>query len=149
MNKAVNSRMTLGSILIGASLMLSSSAFATEMVTPSPAGGLAKVVVGLLVVLAVIAGVAWLIKQLAVGKTGSYSVARIVGGVSVGTRERVVVVEIGDRWIVVGVAPGHVSGIATLEAGSQLSEIEPATNPLTDTTFAKWLKKAVQKNTAQ
>jgi flagellar protein FliO/FliZ len=40
-----------------------------------------------------------------------------VGSASVGTRERVVVLELGDRWLVVGVAPGHVSAIANLEKG--------------------------------
>lgn len=83
-------------------------------VAASPVLGVFKTLLGLLVVLAVMAGVAWMTKRLA-GKSGaSYSVARIVGGVSVGTRERVVVVEVGKRWLVVGVTAGSVSAIANL-----------------------------------
>ena len=39
---------------------------------------------------------------------------RVVGGVSVGTRERVVVLEVADTWLVVGVAPGQVQTLHTL-----------------------------------
>jgi len=45
------------------------------------------------------------------------STIHVVGSASVGTRERVVVLEVNDRWLVVGVAPGHVSAIANLEKG--------------------------------
>lgn len=76
---------------------------------------IAKVVWGLLVVLTVIAGLAWIIKKLTRIQTGGMSAARIVGAVSVGTRERVIVLEIANRWIVVGVAPGQVNAIANLD----------------------------------
>lgn len=80
----------------------------------SPVLSVFKTLLGLLVVLAVMAGVAWMTKRLAGRSGASHSVARIVGGVSVGTRERVVVVEVGKRWLVVGVAAGSVSAIANL-----------------------------------
>lgn len=90
------------------------AADAVSTAAASPVLGVFKTLLGLLVVLAVMAGVAWMTKRLA-GKSGaSHSVARIVGGVSVGTRERVVVVEVGKRWLVVGVTAGSVSAIANL-----------------------------------
>ena len=50
------------------------------------------------------------------------TMAYAVGGIAVGSRERVVLLEIGEHWLVVGVAPGSVTGIATLPRG----EISPA-----------------------
>jgi flagellar protein FliO/FliZ len=41
---------------------------------------------------------------------------RTVGGVSLGGKERVAVVEIGDTWLVLGAAPGSVRLLHTLPA---------------------------------
>ncbi len=83
--------------------------------TPSPTGGIFKVLLGLAAVLMVMAGITWLLKRMLPGVSGQQSVIKVVGGVSVGTRERVVVLEVAGRWLVVGVAAGQVHGIADLE----------------------------------
>jgi flagellar protein FliO/FliZ len=88
--------------------------------------------------------IAWLFKRYAPGIGQNNSVARIVGGVSVGNRERVLVIEVADRWLVVGVSAGQVNSIANLEAGQ--ASIEPSSqgaavvNP-----FAKWLSQSMNK----
>lgn len=73
---------------------------------PGSAGSLLQVVFGLLVVLGLLAGALWFLKRLGGGRFAPGSVVKIVGGVSVGNRERVMVVEVADQWIVIGVAPG-------------------------------------------
>ncbi len=89
----------------------------------SPSGGMLKMVLGLAIVLAVMALITWVLKRMMPGVGSKQSVVRIVGGVSVGSRERVVVLEIAGRWIVVGVAPGQVNHIANLEINAaQLAE---------------------------
>ena len=106
-------------------LMLPFSAWAADAVAVSPSGGVLKMVLGLAVVLAVMALITWALKRFMpnIG-SNNQSVVRVVGGVSVGSRERVVVVEVAGRWIVIGVAAGQVNGIANLDAGSmQQSEI--------------------------
>ncbi len=92
---------------------------AEAVATGSPTGSILKMVVGLLVVLAVMALVAWILKRMVPGIGKQQSAVRIVGGVSVGSRERVVVLEVAGRWLVVGVAHGQVSAIANLEVGAQ------------------------------
>lgn len=82
---------------------------------PSPTGGIFKVLLGLAAVLMVMAGITWFLKRILPGVSGQQSVIKVVGGVSVGTRERVVVLEVAGRWLVVGVAAGQVHGIADLE----------------------------------
>lgn len=97
---------------------LSSSAWAAEpVVHPSPTGSLLKMILGLMLVLGVMAGVAYLVRRMLPGIGHQHSTIQVVGSASVGTRERVVVLEVGDRWLVVGVAPGQVSAIANLEKG--------------------------------
>ncbi|CAG1005176.1 Flagellar protein FliO [Methylophilaceae bacterium] len=135
-------------ILIPALLCLAPAlASGTETASISPAGSAVQVVFGLLVVLGVMLLIAWLFKRYAPGMGQNGSVARIIGGVNLGNRERVVVIEVADRWLVVGVAPGQVNGIANLEAGpAQLTEAstaerQPVTNP-----FAKWLAQSINKS---
>ncbi|MDP3871081.1 MAG: flagellar biosynthetic protein FliO [Pseudomonadota bacterium] len=89
----------------------------------SGAGAVMQMVGALGVVLATLFAVLWLLRRLSGGRlTGSSAPIRTVGGIAVGSRERVVLLEIGEHWLVVGVAPGSVTGIATLPRG----EISPA-----------------------
>ena len=126
-------------------------ALAADTVTPvSPTGGVFKMLLGLAVVLAVMAGITWILKRMVPGVGNKQSVVRIVGGVSVGSRERVVVLEVAGRWIVVGVAAGQVSSLANLESGSaNLTEVMPTGKSMPDSgpenfsnTFASWLLKS-------
>jgi flagellar protein FliO/FliZ len=84
---------------------------------PSTAASLVQVFVGLVAVLAMIAGSAWLARRFGVTRASMSSLVSVVGSTSVGVRERVVVVEVGDTWLVVGVAPGSVNALASLPRG--------------------------------
>ncbi len=97
------------------SLFFAEVAMAQVTRVPESDGGPFRVILGLLLVLGLIAGLAWAMKKLNHAKIGNQSVAKIVGGVSVGPRERVVVVEIGGNWVVVGVASGQVNSLANFK----------------------------------
>ena len=144
--------LTLSFVTLSFSLWVS-DVVAADAVAISPSGGILKMVLGLVVVLAVMALITWVLKHFLPGVGNKQSVIRIVGGVNVGSRERVVVVEVAGRWIVVGVAPGQVNSIANLEIGavqpeeSTLSEnsiLSNSTNGFTET-FAHWLNKSTGK----
>ncbi|HEY5366391.1 MAG TPA: flagellar biosynthetic protein FliO, partial [Casimicrobiaceae bacterium] len=53
---------------------------------------------------------------------------RIIATQALGQRERVVLVEIADQWLVLGVAPGQVSALSTLPKGTLPPRME-ATSP--------------------
>jgi len=115
--KILNPRLAPSHIVLILSLWASNTV-AAEVVAISPSGGILKMVLGLAIVLAVMALLTWFLKRMMPGVGNKHSVVRIVGGVSVGSRERVVVLEVAGRWIVVGVAPGQVNRIANLEIGA-------------------------------
>ncbi|MGN6702706.1 MAG: flagellar biosynthetic protein FliO [Burkholderiaceae bacterium] len=102
-----------------------------------------KTLSGLVLVLGLIAGAAWLMKRTGMAKPGGGSIAKVVGGVSVGNRERVVVVEVGDQWIVVGVAPGRVNALAQLPRGER-ADPAIATLPAAGN-FSAWLKQTIER----
>ena len=91
----------------------------------SAAGSLLQVFIGLVAVLLLIAGAAWVAKRLGVTQVGASNLLRVVSSASVGTRERVVVVEVGESWLVVGVAPGSVNALMTLPKGELPSQVTP------------------------
>jgi len=129
---------------IAACALLSLPALATG--TPaepaiSAAGSLLQVFIGLVAVLLLIAGTAWVAKRLGVTQGGASSLLRVVSSASVGTRERVVVVEVGESWLVVGVAPGSVNALMTLPKG----EIQSAVSPSLNSSFAARLHQMIEK----
>ena len=63
---------------------------------------------GLLLILALILGGAWLFKRYGSLPMGGKGVVKILGGASVGARERVVLVEVEGVRLLLGVAPGLV-----------------------------------------
>jgi flagellar protein FliO/FliZ len=111
-------------VLGGASRMLhaaSTTPFAApvQQAAPTPAGGLLRVIVALLVVLAAVLAAAWLARRMRAfsGGSGSSSL-ELLGQLSLGARERAVLVRVGDRQLLIGVAPGHVCTLHVLEQPS-------------------------------
>lgn len=132
-------------ILPCSTLCLSGLAVAADTAEMAPAvstaGSLLQVFIGLVAVLLLIAGAAWLAKRLGVTQVGGSSLLRIVSSTSVGTRERVVVVEVGESWLVVGVAPGSVNALMTLPKG----EIPTQTTSALSGSFASKLQQLIEK----
>ncbi|MEO6928750.1 MAG: flagellar biosynthetic protein FliO [Casimicrobiaceae bacterium] len=87
-------------------------------VEPSFTGGLLQTLVGLGIVLALIWGAAWVMRRLNVGTQAAGSAIRVLASQALGQRERIVLVEVADQWLVLGVAPGHVSALSTLPKGT-------------------------------
>jgi flagellar protein FliO/FliZ len=77
-------------------------------------------------VLAAIIGLAWLMRRL--GKFSSIQSARfrVLAALPVGTRERVVLVQVGDKQLVLGVAPGQVRSLCVLEGSELIGAAEDA-----------------------
>lgn len=85
--------------------------------TPAP-GGLStmlSVVFGLALVMAAIGAAAWLARRYLPGVRAGGGPVRVVGGAHVGTRERVVIVEVRDKWLVLGVTATNVNLLHTLD----------------------------------
>jgi flagellar protein FliO/FliZ len=117
--------------------LLNIPVLAAEAVAPSAGISMFKVLLGLAVVLGLLVGFAWLMKKMGVNQLHANAVARVVGGVSVGHRERVVVVEVANRWLVVGVSASQVTHLANLDPVPMIDSPQPAP------AFGVWLQKAL------
>jgi flagellar protein FliO/FliZ len=94
---------------IGPLLAASPAVHAAESAT----AGVAGMLISLVLILGLFVLAAWLLKRYMpqVGKSGP---VKVVGATMVGSRERVVVVEVEDTWLVLGVGGGQVRTLHTL-----------------------------------
>ncbi len=76
---------------------------------------LLQTTLGLLAVLAVIIVIGWAVKRFGNLRGGVQGQMKIVGGLSLGTRERVVLLQVGGQQLVLGVAPGQIRTLHVLD----------------------------------
>jgi flagellar protein FliO/FliZ len=95
-----------------------------------------QALIGLVIVLGLLYGFFWVLRRFGPAQAGAQGVVKIVGGVMLGPRERLVVVEVRDTWVLVGVAAGHVSAIHTLP---RPEGIEPASPQSVSVPFSEKL----------
>jgi flagellar protein FliO/FliZ len=81
-------------------------------------GAVLQTVFGLAVVIGLVFGLAWLARRLGLQGGPRNALVRTIAGASLGGKERVAVVEIGDTWLVLGAAPGNVRLLHTMPAGT-------------------------------
>jgi flagellar protein FliO/FliZ len=128
-------------------LVLAADATRPAYVPPPAAamstGSVLQVILSLLLVLATVVVVGWLLKRINLPQQGAGNALRVVSGVAVGQRERIVLVEVNDTWLVVGVAPGQVSALHTMPKGALPSASSATTG--TDNKFQDWLKQMMEK----
>ncbi|MBD8564022.1 flagellar biosynthetic protein FliO [Oxalobacteraceae sp. CFBP 8763] len=116
----------------------------------SGAAGLLQTIFALLLVLGLLIGLAWLLKRYGPKPGGGLANLRVVGALNIGGRERIMVVEVGDQWIVVGAAPGRVNALHTMPR--QDVDLGAGTGAahggIPATRFADWLKNTMDKRNA-
>jgi flagellar protein FliO/FliZ len=110
-------------------------------------GAMLQVVLGLILVLALMAGLAWLLKRAGGMQRDTAGAIRVMGGAMVGQRERVVLLEVADTWLIVGVAPGHVTALHSMPKG----EIGkgPAGETVSGARFSTWLQQIADKRSGK
>lgn len=84
----------------------------------APAGpSLAPMLIALVFVLALIPVAMWLLKRLGGAQPAGNAGLRVVGELALGPRERIVVVEAGERWLLLGVTAASINRVGTLPKG--------------------------------
>ena len=96
---------------------------------------------GLTLIIALLFFGAYALRKLNGGRSfGHTGPLRVVGGLMIGPRERIVMIEVGESWIVVGIVPGQIKTLHTLPKGEL-----PATSGVTKP-FGQWLKQMSERN---
>jgi flagellar protein FliO/FliZ len=133
-------------LFLSGAWLIHGALYAQEAATPAAAnaadnpmaGHLLQTTLGLLFVVGLLLALVWLLKRMGIGnqqrRGGFY---KVLATSALGPREKIVLVEIGDTWLVLGMTSNSINTLHTMPAGSiELDEIpNPAAN------FAKMLER--------
>ncbi|HCT98981.1 MAG TPA: flagellar biosynthetic protein FliO [Methylococcaceae bacterium] len=97
---------------------------------------------GLLVVLVIFMVCVWAIRLLQAPTTLESDRLRVVSGLSLGMRERLVLVQAGKKQLILGVTPSRIEMLCLLE-GEECLQKMPPTTPL-ENSFAYKLKQVMK-----
>lgn len=78
-------------------------------------GGVLQMITGLAAVVALIFAGAWALKRFGRVQGAAHGQLRLIGGISLGQRERIVIVQAGSDRLLIGVAPGCIRTLHVLE----------------------------------
>lgn len=109
----------IGFLCLAAPVVFAAEKFAAPEASQAPAavgaGSLTQVTLSLLLVLGIVFAAAWLTRRLrGFGRFGGGAL-QVITEIGVGTKERVVLVQVGNKQLLLGVAPGRVNTLHVLE----------------------------------
>lgn len=84
---------------------------------------LLQTLAGLMVVVLVIYGLAWMAKKLNLMNTGRSQGMTLLGVMPLGSREKAVLVEVAGKQMLLGVAPGRVNTLHVFDSDSQQAQV--------------------------
>ncbi|MEW5880084.1 MAG: flagellar biosynthetic protein FliO [Pseudomonadota bacterium] len=98
-----------------AALALASAPAYAQVAAEGPS--LLPMVVALVFVLALIPLAMWLLKRLGGAQPAGSAGLRVVAQLALGPRERIVVIEAGERWLLLGVTAASINRVGSLPKG--------------------------------
>ena len=110
--------------------------------TPELGSTLVQMLLGLGVVLLLLFVSLYVLKRLSAPRGSAAGLLRVVAGTAVGTRERVVVLEVDDTWLVLGVTATNITPLTQLPR----RQVAPTVAPGKD--FGGWLKQVMDRRNA-
>lgn len=106
-------------------------------------GDIAAWSLGLLVVLSVFFLCVWGVRKLSGLSVGGAEKMRVIGGLSLGLREKVILLQVGRKQLILGVTPGRIETLHVLEGDDCLIKEETVSAPA-ETGFAQKLRQAIK-----
>ena len=95
-------------VSIGAGAQAEKGVEAHLTASPIGSGAVMETIAGLLVIVLLIFALGWLLRRFGGLSTAGKGGISVLGGVSLGPRERAVLLQVGKTRLLVGVAPGRV-----------------------------------------
>ncbi|WP_437180507.1 flagellar biosynthetic protein FliO [Pseudomonas ekonensis] len=118
MNKALGflSAMALPVAALAVEPAATAATAAAPAVSGGVAGQLTQLVLGLLLVLGLIFFLAWLLRRVQqAGPAGKGQVIELIGSRALGPRDRLVLVQVGNEQILLGLSPGTITALHVLK----------------------------------
>ncbi|KAA8555459.1 MULTISPECIES: flagellar biosynthetic protein FliO [Pseudomonas] len=122
-------------LMVGLFAALPLAVWAAEpvaQVAAAPVGGsvggqLTQLVLGLLLVVGLIFVLAWLMRRVQSIGPGNAQVIEMIGSRALGPRDRLVLVQVGEEQILLGITPGRITPLHVLKTPVPTTQSQPAT----------------------
>lgn len=145
--------MKILALIIASCALVSLSALALAQETEkaaAPAAGfsgmLAQMVLVLALVLGLLLAIAWVLRRAGLVQGAVNGQLKVLGGVSVGPRERVLLIQAGQEQLVIGVTAAEVSLLHLLSEPVDVSDVVTPNNVASfGESFAQKLQQALQR----
>ncbi|MEI7611314.1 MAG: flagellar biosynthetic protein FliO [Betaproteobacteria bacterium] len=96
---------------------------------------------GLALIIAILFSGAYVLRRLNGGaRFGNTGPMKVVGGLMLSARERIILVEVDDTWLVIGIVPGQIKTLHSQPKGELPSPAH------TNKPFGHWLKTITERN---
>ena len=109
-------------------------------------GDIAMWSLGLLIVLSVFFLCVWGVRKIGGLSISGAEKMRVVGGLSLGLREKVILLQVGKKQLILGVTPGRIETLHVLEGDDCLIK-EETVSAATEPCFAQKLLQAIKART--
>jgi flagellar protein FliO/FliZ len=131
--------------LWGASALLAApgAALAQAQAQSPPAPSLMPIAMALAAVLALIPVALWLLKRFGAVSAAQVDGLQVVSQLPLGTGQRIVVLQAGNRWLLLGVTGGSITRLGSLPKPAVDANLASA-SPLAPTSFAALLVRAIR-----
>ena len=112
---------------------------------PVDFGGMVEMLAGLVLVVLLILGLAWLYRKVAVNSGGFGGIIRVQSAMSLGNRDRIALIAVGEKQMLLGISPGRISTLHVFEEPVELTQREttPGREGVPDSDFAARLRRLV------
>ncbi|MGY2366849.1 flagellar biosynthetic protein FliO [Pseudomonas azotoformans] len=103
------------------------TAAAAPVVSSGIGGQLTQLVLGLLLVVGLIFALAWLLRRVQRVGPGNGQVIEMIGSRALGPRDRLVLVQVGEEQILLGITPGRITPLHVLKIPVSVDQSQSAT----------------------
>jgi flagellar protein FliO/FliZ len=103
--------------LIAFAVLAGAAQVARAQTGATPTAGMGQMLLGLTAVIALVFALAWLARRLGVPLQVTSPLLKRVASLTVGARERVLIVEVADQWLVLGVTTQSIQTLHQLPKG--------------------------------
>jgi len=115
------------------------TAHAAEATDTAASGSLIQITLSLLLVVGLLIGLSVVFKKFGMNRINSPLPFKVIGAVTIGNNQRLMVIEVGDEWIVLGVTPQQISTITSMPRQETVTGSNAKVN------FSAWMQSALEK----
>ena len=131
--------------------LFSGQLFAAEVgsqippVDPVSSSYLLKLILAMVFILVLIFGLAWLMKKMQLTQHSQNGLIQIVSAISVGQRDRIALIQVGDEQLLIGLTPGRIEKLHTLKSAINVDLVKGDNQSFGDK-FNQLLNKNIKEN---